>query len=73
LDTFFKVSKQKYDKKYTRQARSANLYKCLTKKSRLLIVDIHIWGTTAFKKEDVKKAIVKYDKEQDWAQEVEYT
>lgn len=73
MDTFFKVSKQKYDKKYTLQARSANLYKCLTKKPRLLIVDIHIWGTTTFKKEDVEKAIVKYDKEQDWVQEVEYT
>ena len=41
-------------------------------RNRYQLASIHAWGTTAFKKEDVEKAIAKYDEEQGKAQQEAY-
>ena len=42
-------------------------------RNRYQLASIHAWGTTAFKKEDVEKAIAKYDEEQGKAQQEAYS
>ena len=41
-------------------------------RNRYQLASVHAWGTTAFKKEDVEKAIAKYDEEQGKAQQEAY-
>ena len=41
-------------------------------RNRYQLASIHAWGTTAFKKADVEKAIAKYDEEQGKAQQGAY-
>jgi hypothetical protein len=43
-------------------------------RNRYQLASVHAWGTTAFRKKDVEKAIAKYDEEQGKAQqEANYT
>lgn len=41
-------------------------------RNRYQLASIHAWGTTAFRKKDVEKAIAKYDEEQGKAQQEAY-
>ena len=65
-----KLLDQLIQKKYVeRGEKYGRLYEI---RNRYQLASVHAWGTTAFRKKDVEKAIAKYDEEQGKAQQEAY-
>ena len=60
----YEILMSKFNIKYGRLYEIRNRYQ---------LASVHAWGTTAFRKKDVEKAIAKYDEEQGKAQQEAYS